>query len=327
VRYFTRKIAFYVVAAWAAITVNFFLPRLIPGNPVEVLLTRQEGQGPVPPQEARSLELLLGLGQGNLLQRYVGYLDQLAHLQFGRSITYFPTPVTQVVAQALPWTIVLVGVASALAALVGITLGTLAGWKRSAWVDSLVPSTTFLTAIPYFWLALVLLYLFASVLHLLPLYGGYNPALSVGFSGPFLLSAVDHAILPAATIVISSVGGWMLGMRNMMVSTLAEDYVLAAEAKGISPRKVMLGYAARNAVLPSVTGFAISLGFVVSGQIVMEVVFSYPGIGYTLLQAVSNDDYPLMQAIFLVIALAVLGANLFVDLLYGFIDPRTRASR
>jgi peptide/nickel transport system permease protein len=327
VRYFARKIAFYVAAAWAAITINFFLPRLIPGNPVEVLLTRLQGQGPVPPQEKGSLELLLGLGQGNLLQRYGGYLDQLAHLQFGRSITDFPTPVAQVVAQALPWTIVLVGVASALAALVGITLGTLAGWKRSAWVDSLVPATTFLTAIPYFWLALVLLYLFASVLHLLPLYGGYNPALQISFSGPFLLSAAEHAILPAATIVISSVGAWMLGMRNMMVSTLAEDYVLAAEAKGISPRKVMLGYAARNAVLPSVTGFAISLGFVVSGQIVMEVVFSYPGIGYTLLQAVSNDDYPLMQAIFLVIALAVLGANLFVDLLYGFIDPRTRASR
>ena len=138
---------------------------------------------------------------------------------------------------------------------------------------------------------------------------------------------MQHAILPALTIVLSSVGGWLLGMRNMMVSTLSDDYVVAAEAKGLRPRRIMIGYAARNAVLPSVSGFAISLGFVVSGAIAMEYVFSYPGIGNLLVQAVNNNDYPLMQGIFLVITLAVLGANLLVDLLHGFIDPRTRLSR
>jgi peptide/nickel transport system permease protein len=208
--------------------------------------------------------------------------------------------------------------------LVGITLGVLAGWKRGTWLDNLVPATTFLTAMPYFWLALLLVYVFAQVLSLLPSSGGYDPLDNVGFNGQFIGSAVQHSILPALTIVVSSIGGWLLGMRNMMVSTLSDDYVVAAEAKGLKPRRVMIGYAARNAVLPSVSGFAISLGFVVSGSIVMEQVFNYPGVGNVLYQAVVNDDYPLMQGIFLVITLTVLGANLLVDLLYGIIDPRTR---
>jgi peptide/nickel transport system permease protein len=325
--YGLRKVGFYVVAAWAAITLNFFLPRLIPGNPVQVLLAREQGQGPVSPQEAHSLALLLGLGQGNLISRYFQYLGEIFQGHFGLSITYFPEPVTTVIGHALPWTLTLVGVATVLGAALGVALGTFAGWKRSAWMDSLIPATTFLTAIPYFWLALVLLYAFASLIHLFPLNGAYSATLQPAITGQFISSALYHAVLPAATIVISSVGAWLLGMRNMMVSTLAEDYVVAAEAKGLPRRRVMIGYAARNAVLPSVAGFAISLGFIVSGSIVMEVVFSYPGIGYTLLQAVQNDDYPLMQGVFLIIALAVLGANLLVDLLYGFIDPRTRAAR
>jgi peptide/nickel transport system permease protein len=193
-----------------------------------------------------------------------------------------------------------------------------------------VPATTLLTAMPYFWLALILLYVFATnVWHVFPLGNGYNTNsdINIGFNWPFIASAVQHAILPALTIVLSSIGGWLLGMRNMMVATLSEDYVVAAEAKGLSSRRVMIGYAARNAVLPSLSGFAISLGFVVSGAIAMEYVFSYPGIGYKLVEAVGNEDYPLLQAIFLVITFAVLGANLIVDLLYGLIDPRTRIGR
>ena len=186
-----------------------------------------------------------------------------------------------------------------------------------------------LTAMPYFWLALIVLYMFSTTSRTSSRWAGVRHELRAqpGWNLPFLASAVQHSILPALTIVLSSVGGWLLGMRNMMVSTLAEDYVVAAEAKGLRQRRIMIGYAARNAVLPSVSGFAISLGFVVSGSIAMEYVFSYPGIGYKLVQAVTNDDYPLMQGIFLVITFAVLGANLMVDLLHGFIDPRTRLSR
>jgi peptide/nickel transport system permease protein len=163
----------------------------------------------------------------------------------------------------------------------------------------------------------------------LPQGQGYdtNSDLTPGWNLAFIGSAVQHAILPALTIVLSSIGGWLLGMRNMMVSTLSDDYVVAAEAKGLPQRRIMIGYAARNAVLPSVSGFAISLGFVVSGAIAMEYVFSYPGLGEKLVLAVNNNDYPLMQGIFLVITFAVLGANLLVDLLHGFIDPRTRLSR
>ncbi|GAA2365947.1 ABC transporter permease [Streptomyces cuspidosporus] len=326
-RYVLRKLGFYAVAAWMAVTVNFFLPRLIPGDPVQLMMARMSQSGPVEPGQEEALAAMLGLSHGNLLTQYADYLSSVVHLDFGLSVTYFPSPVTDVLHDALPWTLVLVGAATLISFVLGLTLGTLAGWRRGSWLDSLVPSTTFLAAIPYFWLALLLLYLFGQVWGVLPLGGGYDETLDIGLNGDFLSSALEHAVLPAATIVLSSVGGWMLGMRNMMVSTLAEDYVTAAEAKGLRPRTVMVGYAARNAVLPSVAGFAISLGFIVSGSLVMEIVFSYPGMGFTLLQAVENTDYPLMQAVFLVITFAVLAANFLVDLVYGFVDPRTRQAR
>ncbi|MFC5907383.1 ABC transporter permease [Streptacidiphilus monticola] len=326
-RYLLRKLGFYAVAAWLALTLNFFLPRLIPGDPVEIILSRLQQQGPVPDGMHDAVARMLGLGHGNLLVQYWDYLVSVAQLKFGLSISYFPTPVTTVLRGCILWTVVLVGLATVISVVIGLTLGTVAGWKRGTWLDGLVPATTFLTAVPYFWLALLLLYLFTEVWPVFPQNGGYDPSTEIGFNGAFLTSALGHALLPALTIVLSSVGGWLLGMRNMMVSTLAEDYVAAAEAKGLRPRTVMLGYAARNAVLPSAAGFAISLGFVISGSLVMEIVFSYPGMGYTLLTAVNNNDYPLMQAVFLVITLAVLAANFLVDLLYGFVDPRTRQAR
>jgi peptide/nickel transport system permease protein len=329
-RYVARKLGFYLLAAWLAITLNFLLPRLIPGNPVELLMARLSQAGPVQPGEEQTLTRLMGLGGGgNLFSQYWSYLDQLAHLNFGVSITYFPYPVMTMIHQEIFWTLILVGTALLISVVLGLSLGALAGWRRGTWLDSVVPATMFLSAIPYFWLALVLVYLLTSRVHALSpslALGGYDPSTLPGWNWPFVVSAVQHSLLPALTIVLTSVGTWLFGMRNMMVSTIAEDYVVAAQAKGLPRRRVMLGYAARNAVIPSVSGFAIALGFVVSGSLAMEIVFSYPGIGYNLLQAVNNDDYPLMQGIFLFITLAVLGANLIVDLLYGFIDPRTRAS-
>ena len=326
-RIFARKLGFYAIAAWLAITLNFFLPRLIPGDPVELMMSRMSQAGPVQPGEAATLKSLLGLGGGNIFQQYWQYLDQLAHLDFGLSITYFPVPVTTVIRQEIAWTLILVGLSLLISVCLGLSLGALAGWKRGTWLDSVVPSTMFFSAIPYFWVALLLLYLFSQVWTVFPGNGGYDPAQVPGWSWAFVSTAIGHGILPALTIVVSSVGTWLFGMRNMMVSTLSEDYVIAAEAKGLKPRRVMLGYAARNAVIPSISGFAISLGFVVSGALAMEIVFSYPGIGYNLLAAVQNDDYPLMQGIFLIITLAVLGANLLVDLVHGILDPRTRVAR
>jgi peptide/nickel transport system permease protein len=326
-RFVLRKLGFYLIAAWVAVTLNFVLPRLIPGNPVDLILARQAQQGQVPAGEKQTLEKMLGLSHGSIIGQYGDYLSSVAHLRFGLSITYFPTPVSHILRSSMLWTLGLVGTATVISAALGIGLGTVAGWKRGTWLDSLVPATTFLAAIPYFWVALLLIYLFTQVWTVFPDQFSYDPALSIGWSGQFIGSVLRHALLPAITIVLSSVGGWLLGMRNMMVSTLSEDYVSAAEAKGLRPRTIMLGYAARNAVLPSVAGFAISLGFVISGSLVMEMVFSYQGIGYQLLQAVNNNDYPLMQAIFLVITFAVLAANFLVDVLYGFIDPRTRPAR
>jgi peptide/nickel transport system permease protein len=220
----------------------------------------------------------------------------------------------------------LVGISTILAAGLGVLLGAIVGWKPGSWLDSLVPATTLLSAVPYFWLALLLVYVLSTLLGWFPVQGGYDVALTPGWNGEFIGSAIRYGFLPALTIVLASIGGWLLGMRNMMVSTLSEDYVLTAQAKGLKPRTILRSYAARNAMLPSVAGFAISLGFVVSGSVITEQVFSYPGIGSKLLSAVTNNDYALMQGLFLFITLAVLGANLIVDLFYGLIDPRTRVN-
>ncbi|MDN6328652.1 MAG: ABC transporter permease [Brachybacterium sp.] len=322
-----RKIGFYLVALWAAVTLNFFIPRALPGSPVDAVLAKLALRGPVAPETRRAIEVMLGADTDrSLFQEYFAYLGGLLGGDLGVSVTYFPTPVSQVVGQSLPWTLVLVGMATTFTFILGMALGTLAGWKRGTWLDSLIPATTVLQAVPYFWLALLFIYVLSVNLGMFPISGGYDYTLvRPAFDYPFLSNALYYAFLPALTIVLSSLGGWLLGMRNMMVSTLSEDYILTAEAKGLSPRRVMLMYAARNAMLPSVSGFAISLGFVVSGSIVVETVFSYPGLGFTMLQAVQNNDYSLMQGMFLIITVSVLAANLVVDLLYGVIDPRTRA--
>ncbi|MFC0672612.1 ABC transporter permease [Brachybacterium hainanense] len=322
-----RKLGFYLVALWAAVTLNFFIPRALPGSPVDAVLSKLALRGPVDEGTRHAIEVMLGADdQGSLLEQYVQYLGNLLRGNLGTTVTYFPAPVSEVIGQALPWTLVLVGLSTCITFLIGVGLGTVAGWRRGTWLDSLIPATTILQSVPYFWLALLFVYAFAVNIRLFPISGGYDVTLvRPALDYPFLSNAVYYAFLPALTIVLSSLGGWLLGMRNMMVSTLSEDYILTAEAKGLSPRRIMLTYAARNAVLPSISGFAISLGFVVSGSIVVESVFSYPGIGYTMLQAVNNNDYALMQGLFLIITVAVLGANLVVDLLYGVIDPRTRA--
>ena len=327
-RFYLRKVLFYVVALWFAVTLNFLIPRLMPGNPVDILISKMGAAGqPVTPATRKALEIQLGTGgKGNWLTQYGQYLGDLIHGQLGVSLVNYPAPVTQVIGDALPWTIALIGLSTLIAFLLGVALGMFSGWRRGSWLDNLIPATTMLQAVPYFWLALILVLFFTRWHQWFPYAGGYDvTTTSPSFSSQFLGSAIYYGFLPACTIVLSSVGGWMLGMRNMMVATLSEDYVVAAEAKGLRPRRVRFTYAARNAVLPSLSGFAISLGFIVAGSIVTEQVFSYPGVGQLLWTAVSNDDYALMQGIFLVISLSVLAANLIVDLLYGLIDPRTRA--
>ncbi len=200
-----------------------------------------------------------------------------------------------------------------------------AAWWRGGWMDTLLPpALALLGAFPYFWLAMVALYVFGFQLAWFPLGHAYADDLTPGLNLPFLASVLRHAALPVGTVVVATLGGWMLSMRNTMVSVLGSDYVNLARAKGLPPSRVVLRYAARNALLPSVTGFGMALGFVLGGSLLTEIIFSYPGQGYLLLQAVRSQDYPLMQGIFLVITLAVLGANWLVDIAYLWLDPRTR---
>ncbi|MEH3076865.1 MAG: ABC transporter permease [Quadrisphaera sp.] len=329
--FYLRRTAFYAVTVWAAVSLNFLLPRLLPGDPAAIMLgklRRANGGRPLSQETIASISAVLGPPKGtSLWQQYLTYWGRLLHGDLGVSSTRYPAHVSDLIAAALPWTVVLVGTATVLSFVLGVVAGAWVGWRRGTWLDHLVPVTTVLQSIPYFWLALVLVAVLAVQLGMLPVVGGYD---AFDFpAGPeatwdFLVSAVTHAVLPAATIVISSVGGWLLGMRNMMVATMSEDYVVTAQAKGLRPGRVRSRYAARNAAIPSLAGFGIALGFVVAGSIVTEQVFSYPGVGKLMIQAVQGLDYSLMQGVFLVITLTVLAANFVMDLLYGLIDPRVR---
>ena len=318
-----RRLAFYLVAAWVALTINFFIPRAMPGNAVQAIMSKFPN---LQPSAYKAIEAMLGVGHpGSLWHQYVSYLDDVAHLNFGTSVSQYPATVSSLLGQTIPWTLTLVGIATVIAFVVGTGLGIVAAWRRGGWVDRALPGLMFFQAIPYFFLALILLEVLAVTLHLFPIGQGFSQTVTPGWNLPFIGSAVDHSILPAFTIVITSVAGWMLQMRNVMVTTIGEDYVLAGQAKGLPNHRVVLSYAARNAFLPQLQGFGLALGFVVSGALIMEIVFSYPGIGLLLLSAVSSNDYPLMQAIFLVITFAVLFANLIVDLVIVVVDPRARS--
>jgi peptide/nickel transport system permease protein len=323
VKYLAQRILFYIITAWAAITVNFFIPRLVPGDPVEAILGRFQGQ--ISTNAMQSLYVLFGLNKHeSIWHQYLQYWVQLGHGNLGLSFTYFPTPVTEILRHALPWTLILIGLTTIISFVLGTSIGVFAGWRRGSWIDGVLPVTTFISSIPYFWLGLIAIYLFTGPGSFFPSSEGFAPGDDIGWNWTFISSAIQHSILPALTILISSMSGWILSMRNMMVTVSAEDYITVAHAKGLSERRVMWSYAARNALLPNVSGFALSLGFIVGGALLVEIVFSYPGIGYVLLQAVGSNDYPLMQGIFLVITLAVLAANLLADVAYLLLDPRTR---
>lgn len=323
-KYLAQRFGFYLFTLWAAITINFFIPRLTPGDPVQALMAQYSGQ--IDPHAVESLTILFGLDKHqSLWQQYISYWGKLSHGDLGISFHNFPTPVTTVLGQELPWTLALLGITTLFAFTIGTLLGVLAGWRRGGWSDNLIPATTFMQSVPYFFLALLAINFLANGPNaLFPPTGGYAVGLQPGWNMQFIGSAIGHSILPALTILVTSVAGWILGMRNMMVTTTAEDYITVAHAKGLSERRVAFSYAARNALLPSVSGFGMALGLVVSGAFLVENVFSYPGIGEELVTSIGQKDYPMLQGIFLVVTITVLIANLIADVVYTLLDPRTR---
>jgi peptide/nickel transport system permease protein len=326
-RFALRRLGFFVLTLWAALTINFLLPRLMPGNPALAMLSKFHGE--LTPQTLKALDILFGINtHKSLPAQYVSYLHQVATGNFGISLDFYPKSVSSVIGSAIWWTVGLVGVSTILAFTLGTGLGILAAWRRGGRLDSILPPAFVITsAIPYFWMGMVFVLVFGISLHWLPYVGGYyvstdTPSLSPTFLGDVLA----HAVLPGLALVVTTIGTWILTMRNTMITTLAEDYVRMARAKGLPGRRIMVDYAARNAILPNLTGFAMSLGFVVSGAILIEYVFNYPGVGFMLLQAVQGEDYPLMQALFLLITLAVLLAILLADVATALLDPRTRTA-
>ena len=320
-RIIARRLALYALTFWVAITVNFLLPHFMPGNPLQTMIGKLQTE--VTPQEIRAIILSLGGGlKGSLMSQYFTYLGQLLHGNLGVSITQSAT-VSSILISHVPWTIGLIGVSTVLSFLVGTISGALLGWTRGSRLDSLIPTATFFQAVPYFFLATVVLLVFGSNLHWFPVLGAYSQNLIPGWHWPFVASLLRYGELPIISIVLSSVAGWMLGMRNMMITMVAEDFVLMAIDMGLPKRKVIWA-AARNAVLPSIANLSLAIGLVVSGALLVELVFNYPGVGDLLLNAIQSQDYPLIQGIFLCITLTVLAANLLADLVYLWLDPRTR---
>jgi peptide/nickel transport system permease protein len=327
VKYVLRRLGFFVVTLWACLTINFVVPRLMPGNPAIAMMARFHGR--VNGSVLHALEIAFGVNtRQSEISQYFSYLGNTLTGHFGVSLTFFPEPVTQAIRSGIYWTLGLVGVTTILAFLLGTVIGMVSAWRRGGVLDSVLPPVFVVaSAFPYFFVALVFLLLFSVTWHWFPSGFGYNISDTVAWNWSFISDVLTHAILPAVTILVTSIGGWILTMRNNMITILAEDYVRMARAKGLSSFRIMLDYAGRNAILPNLTGFAMSLGFVVSGAILVEYVFSYPGLGYMLLDGVQNEDFALMQALFLLITVAVLLAILAVDFVTLLLDPRTRSEQ
>jgi peptide/nickel transport system permease protein len=322
-----RRLGVYLLAAWVALTVSFLLPRVVPGNPVAGAVARASQSGNCNDQCVHAIEEQLGYNvHTSLWEQYLTYWGNLSHGDFGHSWSE-NAAVSSLIVAYLPWTLGLLGLGAILSFVGGTAIGTLVAWRRGSWTDWLMPAATFFQAVPYFFLALVLVLIFGqtgTMLRWFPSLFAYDIyQVTPGVNLPYYQSVVSHAILPLATVVLASIAGFIVAMRNQVITTMDEDFVLVAQAKGL-PASTVIWYAARNALLPVVANFTIAFSLVVAGQILVEIVFNYPGIGFHLYDALGKLDYALVQGIFVVITLIVLAANLLADVVYVMIDPRAR---
>jgi peptide/nickel transport system permease protein len=320
-RYFGRKLLIYAVTFFVAVTIDWMIPRFMPGDPIQTMLARAS----LRPEANHALQAyytnVFGLDLP-VWQQYLNFWTALLHGDLGVSIWLFPQPVTKVIMRAIPYTIALLIPAILLSWFAGNKFGAYAA--RRKWLDNTVlPVGYVLTATPYMWLGILLAWLLATVAGIFPIAGGYSFALEPSWSWAFLGSLLRHWFLPFASLFLVGFGGWAIGMRNLIIYELEADYAHYLESLG-APRRLVRRYAFRNALLPQLTGLALQLGVIVAGALVTEIVFSYPGLGYLVLQAINNQDFFLIQGAFLFIIIGVLLANFLVDVVYVMVDPRTR---
>ena len=330
ITYFVQRTAQLILIVFIAITINFILPRMIPGDPVESALTTKialSGNVSVDVQKvAEAYRAKFGLDKP-LWQQYLNYLNDILHLEFGVSLVKFPETVISQIRSAMPWTIGLMIVSTIASFTVGSILGALYVWPSTPKLfHILVSPFMLLSTIPFFLLGIILLSLFATELQIFPAGGGFSPTLIRGFNLQTVLDILHHSMLPALSIILGSLGPWALGMRAMMITILGEDYVAFAEAKGLHPRRVFLWYGMRNAMLPQVTQLALALGSVLGGTVLVEAIFSYPGIGTLLFAAIATKDYFVIQGIVLILIFALAGSLFIIDMIYPLLDPRIRYS-
>jgi peptide/nickel transport system permease protein len=324
--YLLRRAGVFLLIAWLAATLNFFLPRLTGQDPVRVKLLQQAQLGGHVQagidEMVKEYDRRFGLDRP-LWAQYLTFLRDAARLDFNYSIANYPRTVNEMIAEALPWTVGLLGTTTAVSFALGTFLGALLGWPRAPlWMRWLMPPLWALHAIPFFLLGLILIYLFAFRFPVLPMFGGYSAGAFPAMTVPFVLDLLWHAILPALSIILVATGGWALSMRGMMVTTQGEDYVIFAEAKGLRSLTIFLRYCVRNALLPQATGLALALGQIVSGAVLVEVIFGYPGIGTVLFQAIRENDHFLIQGIVFTVIIALGLATLILDAVYPLLDPR-----
>jgi peptide/nickel transport system permease protein len=320
-RYLSRKIVVYLLTFWVAVTIDWAIPRFMPGDPIEGLLSRMQAQ----PAAEKALSGYYSQAFGfdvPLWKQYLNFWAALFHGDLGRSITNFPTSVSELIMSALPYTLALLVPAVLLSFWAGNKVGALAA-RRKVLDNTVLPASYVLTATPQMWLGIVFVWLFASTWAIFPVSGAYGLDVQPAWSLEFVLSFLHHWILPFSALFLVAFGGWAIGMRNMIIYELESDYSNYLVSLG-APTKLVRKYAYRNALLPQITGLALALGAVVAGAIVVEIVFSYPGLGTLTLSAIQNRDYFLIQGIFLLLITAVLIANFVIDIVYVIVDPRTR---
>jgi len=329
--YLAERMVIFVATVVISVSVVFFVPRLVPGDPLGALLANMAtagGGGSSSEALAAEYRERFGLDE-SVGRQYVSYLRELAQGNLGYSIAIFPTRVSTLLGNAIPWTVGLLGVTTVISWVLGSLLGAVVGWSggRVRWLQGLVPVALVLYTTPYYILAIVLVFLFAFRWPIFPLSGAYSAGANPEWSLAFASDVIRHGALPALSIVLVSLGWWFLSMRSLIVSEQGQDYILWAEAKGLSRRRIFWAYAFRNALLPQTTGLALSLGHIVGGALITEAIFAYPGLGFLIYNAIKGLDFPVIQGSILLLVFSVAVANFALDLAYPLIDPRIRAAR